>query len=86
MSTIEPTAAHEAYLEELKACLGSAGKDIPEIELLAVTAQFLGMLVALQDARTMTPSRAMQIIERNMAVGNRTVINGHPLNNPEGTS
>lgn len=72
---IESTPAHEAYLSELKACLGSSGKDIPVDELLAVTAQFVGMLIAHQDRRTMTPGDAMEIVIRGIETGNMTAIN-----------
>lgn len=71
-----PNAQHEAYMAELKACLGSAGADLPADQLLAVTAQFVGMLVAAQDQRTMTPSRAMQIVAGNLEVGNATAVEG----------
>lgn len=79
---MKPNAQHEAYLTELKACLGNGGKDLPVDQLLAVTSQFVGMLVAAQDQRTMTPERAMAIVARNLEIGNATAIEG--LLSPEG--
>ena len=72
--TIQPDARHEAYLAELKAALGSSGRDIDAAELLAVTAQFVGMLIAQQDQRRMTPAMAMEIVANNIEIGNATAL------------
>lgn len=79
---IEPDARHTAYLNELKAALGNSGRDIDAAELLAVTAQFVGMLIAQQDQRTMTPARAMDIVANNIEIGNATAL--ADLNGPMG--
>lgn len=83
--SIQPDARHEAFLAELKAALGNSGKDIDAAELLAISSQFVGMLLAMQDQRTMTIDRAMATIERNIEIGNRTAIKAN-LGRPEGAA
>lgn len=82
--SIEPDARHTAYLDELKAALGNSGKDINAAELLAVTAQFVGMLIAQQDQRRMTPGMAMDIVANNIEIGNATAL--AELNAPKGAA
>lgn len=69
-----PTPAHEAFLAELKATLGSSGKDLDAQVLLAIASQFVGMLLAMQDQRRMTPAMGMEIVARNLEIGNATAI------------
>jgi hypothetical protein len=83
--SIQPDARHEAFLAELKAALGNSGKDIDAAELLAISSQFVGMLLAMQDQRTMTIDRAMATIERNIEIGNHTAIEAN-LGRPEGAA
>lgn len=81
--TLEPTPEHEAFLEELKAALGNSGKDLPAEHLLAIAAQFVGMLVALQDQRRYTASAVLDIVARNIEVGNASAIETN-LMHPQG--
>ena len=79
--TLAPTPAHRAYLEELKSCLGSTGKDLESDVLLAITAQFTGMLIAHLDQRKYTPDLAMEMIMENIVTGNQAALaelNGEP--------
>lgn len=82
----QPDARHTAYLDELKAALGNSGKDIPAEELLAVTSQFVGMLVAQQDQRRFSPAMVMEIVGRNIEIGNATAIEASGLNAPRGAA
>jgi hypothetical protein len=72
--TVTPNAGHAAYMDELKAALGNSGKDIDSAELLAITAQFVGMLIAMQDQRKMTPAMAMELVARNIEQGNASAL------------
>lgn len=80
----EPDPRHRAFLDQLKAALGDTGKDLPGEELLAVASQFVGMLVALQDQRRFTPDMAMEIVARNIEIGNATAIATSGLATPRG--
>lgn len=52
--------------------------------ILAITSQFVGQLVALQDQRKMTPDMAMQIVQENIEIGNHAALLA--LSQPEGHS
>lgn len=62
-------AAMEPYAD----ALGSVG-------MLAVAANLVGKLIALQDQRTMTPAMAMEIVAKNIEAANQRVIK--ELDNP----
>ncbi len=80
-----PTPEHEAFLAELKSTLGSTGKNLQADVLLAISAQFVGMLIAMQDQRRFTPQMAMEIVARNIEVGNATAIEAN-LGRPGGAA
>lgn len=80
----QPDARHTAYLDQLKAALGDSGKDLPAEELLAVTSQFVGMLIAQQDQRRFTPDMVMAIVGRNIEIGNASAIEASGLGDPRG--
>ena len=63
---------HEVLYNEL-ANLLERFKELPKEEVLAVAANMVGKIIALQDQRTMTPERAMAIVERNIEIGNRQI-------------
>lgn len=71
---VQPTPAHTAYLDELKAALGNSGKDLESDVLLAITAQFAGMLLANLDQRKYTPDAAMDLIMENIVTGNQAAL------------
>lgn len=72
--TIKPNAAHEAFLAELKATLGNSGAGLPADVLLAIASQFVGQLVALQDIRKTSPAAAMEMVARNIEIGNAEAV------------
>jgi hypothetical protein len=47
---------------------------MPMIDALAITSQFLGMLVALQDQTKWTPEALMSTVSINLQIGNSAVI------------
>ena len=71
---LEPTAQHQALHRELTAVLTKYAAEMKGEEILALTAQMVGQVLALQDQLTMTPERAMLIIQRNIEMGNAGVI------------
>lgn len=84
--SVQPDARHEAYLDQLKAALGDSGKDLQAEDLLAVTSQFVGMLIAQQDQRRFTPAMCMAIVGRNIEIGNASAIEASGLNGPGGAA
>lgn len=82
---MEPKPEHDAFMAELKSCLGSTGKDLDAAVLLAIASQFVGQLLALQDQRRYSVEQAIDLVMRNLEIGNQMVINSH-LTRPEGSA
>lgn len=68
------TEADKALHADIAAlCKRHLTLDTPE-RVLAVAAQFVGQVLAMQDQRKLTSAMAMQIVIENIQVGNRQVI------------
>lgn len=65
---------HEVCYQELCALVSKHAHALTAAEILAVAANMIGKLVALQDQRTTTPQMAMKLIAENIEYGNRTVL------------
>ena len=63
--------AHEVAYQDVIALVRKHADQMTLLELLAVAANMLGKLVALQDQRTTTPAMAMQIVDLNIQQGNK---------------
>lgn len=74
MSTRTAKLQHEAFYQDLAELLRKHTADLPAIEMLAVAANMVGKLVALQDQRTITPEIAMKTVAENIQAGNRQVL------------
>lgn len=65
---------HEVAYQDLCQLVNKHAAQLTALELLAVAANMLGKLVALQDQRTTTPEMAMKVVQLNIEYGNRSVI------------
>jgi hypothetical protein len=65
---------HEATYQELCALVQRHAAQLTPQEILAVAANIVGKLIALQDQRTTTPEMAMTIVAENIEYGNQTVL------------
>jgi hypothetical protein len=67
---------HEIAYQELVALIQrlTAQHNLSSVELLAVAANMLGKIVALQDQRTITADEAMDIVIANLQIGNDQAI------------
>jgi hypothetical protein len=65
---------HEIAYQDLCQLVNRHASKLTSSELLAVAANMLGKLIALQDQRTMSPSAAMEIVSRNIEHGNQQVM------------
>jgi len=65
---------HETAYQDIAKLVGKHADKLTALELLAVAANFVGKLVAMQDQRSVTPKMAMTIVEKNMLLGNQQVI------------
>lgn len=65
---------HEVAYQDICALVSKHADKLSSAELLAVAANMLGKLVAMQDQRAMTPARAMQIVAQNIEHGNKQIV------------
>ncbi len=74
MSTNIARPEHEVAFQDLSKLLSKHADKLSALELLAVAANMVGKLVAMQDQRTTTPAKAMDVVARNLEIGNRQVL------------
>lgn len=75
---------HEVAFQDLAALVSKHADKLSPLEMLAVAANMLGKLVAMQDQRTVTPAHAMEVVARNLEIGNRQVISDLLTRTPAG--
>lgn len=64
---------HEVLFQDLVDLVGKHKEKMDAKEMLAVAANMLGKIIALQDQRTMNPNLAMKIVAANIECGNKQV-------------
>ena len=74
LASITPSAAQDAFMRSLKDTLRTSGNSLSPVEWLAITSQFLGILVAIQDQRKLTKDDVMAMVAANIEEGNRSYI------------
>ena len=65
---------HEVAYQDLCQLVNRHADKLSPVELLAIAANMLGKLVALQDQRAMTPAEAMEVVAQNIECGNKQVL------------
>ena len=74
MKYVTPSAADRQLHADIAALIKRhLTPDTPQ-RVLAIAAQVVGQVLAMQDQRTMSTNRAMQVIIANIEIGNRGVI------------
>jgi hypothetical protein len=73
MITKEANAAHVKFMNDLKNVLAK-NVDLSGVEMLAITSQFVGNLIAAQDALKYTSEQVMQMVAQNIEVGNHEAL------------
>ena len=73
LKSYAPSPGVIAFVDDLKAALGRH-TDLSPVEMLAGAAQLVGTLIAMQDQRTMDAATAMEIVDANIASGNRAAV------------
>lgn len=66
MSLHQAKPEYEVAYQDLCALVNKHADCLSALELLAVAANMLGKLVALQDQRKVTPSMAMEVVAQNI--------------------
>ena len=65
---------HEVAYQDMCQLVARHANKLTSLELLAVAANMLGKLVALQDQRTISPAMVMEIVVKNVEHGNKQVL------------
>ena len=65
---------HEIAYQDICQLVNKHANSLSALELLAIAANMLGKLVALQDQRTVTPTMAMDVVIKNIELGNKQVL------------
>jgi hypothetical protein len=73
---VEPTAAHRAFRDDMIALLRKHAASLPAREMLALVGHLAGQVIALQDQRTMTARQAMELLGKNVEIGNAKAVSG----------
>jgi hypothetical protein len=76
MSALLAKPEHEVAYQDLCELIRKHSNEVTSIELLAIAANMVGKLVALQDQRNISPKLAMEIVANNLECGNKQVIDG----------
>jgi hypothetical protein len=64
---------YEVAYQDLCALVNKHSDKLTSLQVLAVAANMLGKLIAMQDQRTVTPEMAMKVVTENLERGNRQV-------------
>ncbi len=74
MNVQQAKPEHEVAYQDICELMHRHAGNLSAIEVLAIAANMLGKLIALQDQRVISPSDAMKIVEKNIETGNQQVI------------
>jgi len=84
MRTREPSSVAKEFNDATKALLAEFKDQLNAMEMLAVTAHLVGVLIALQDQRKVTREMALELVTQNIEAGNAEAIGS--LHETEGTA
>lgn len=65
---------HKVAYADLMALVAKHADSVNADELLAIAANMVGKLLAMQDQRTMTPAMGMETVAQNIEAGNAEMI------------
>lgn len=74
MSVVSCRPEHEVLYQDLCKLVSKHAEKLSSEEMLAVAANMMGKLVAMQDQRTMLPRKAMEIVAHNIEMGNKQIV------------
>ena len=67
-------ARHHTFKRDVDKLLKKHIHRLPATHLLAIASQVVGMIIALQDQKKVTPEMAMAIVAENIELGNKGII------------
>lgn len=75
LKTVSMTPAQVAMRDRVLAVMRAEVGNLPADELLAVMANLVGHVIAMQDQRRFTPDAVMALVTANIQSGNRQAVN-----------
>ena len=67
---MQPSPVHEAFRTDLLDLLRKHAGDLSADAVLALSAYAVGQIIAAQDKEKMTPDQAMDLVSKNIQMGN----------------
>ena len=83
---LKPGPQHTKLMNAWKAHLAVEGADLDAMDILCLASQFVGNLIAVQDAKVWTTAQVMHIVEQSILMGNAIACDASPIMNPEGSA
>lgn len=74
MKTMQTRPEHEVAYQDLANLMKKHADKMTSVEVMIMAANMLGKIIAMQDARTMTKARALELVVANLEAGNQQVI------------
>lgn len=71
---MKANAAHMAFRADMISLLAKHAGHLNAASMLAVSSHLVGQIIAMQDQRTMTGQRSLEIVMENIEQGNREAI------------
>lgn len=71
---IKAKPEHEVVYQDLVKLVTKHADKISELEMLAIAANMLGKMIAMQDQRAITPAQVMEIVSQNIESGNKEIL------------
>lgn len=65
---------HEVAYQDLCKLFSKHADKVDALEFLAIAANMLGKMIAMQDSRTVTKAMAMDVVAKNLEEGNKQVL------------
>lgn len=84
MKTYEPKQIHQDFKNDITNVLKKYGDKLSAMEVLAISSQIVGMIVAMQDQRKITSDMAMEVVAANIEIGNKAAL--QEIQNPIGSA
>lgn len=78
---VDPADRHRRMKDAVVAAMSKEVGDMPSDEMLAVLCQIVGQMIALQDQRKYTAASVMDLVSRNIEIGNQMILEA-ALNEP----
>lgn len=72
---IDMCPEHERIKDQLTSLILDNSRKNENQEILAIASLIVGIIIALQDQTKLTPEMAMEIVTKNIQLGNQAVVN-----------